>query len=158
MIEFTGRISGAAEKAFWKNGRKIVLVGYLFVFPLVFPILLFFGYLFQSATFIYTFAVCLAIVPIFFFIPKRKKEKMALLPKRIYIKDEHIVCVADRYTESKFLSDVKKVIDHGEFYELQFPFGKVSEKYICQKALLTKGSLQEFETIFKKKIERKLDK
>ena len=75
MIEFTGHISGAAEKAFWKNGRKIVLVGYLFVFPLVFPILLFFGYLFQSATFIYTFAVCLAIVPIFFFIPKRKKEK-----------------------------------------------------------------------------------
>jgi hypothetical protein len=81
-----------------------------------------------------------------------------MLPKRIYIKDDHIVCIADRYTDSKFISDVNKVIDHGEFYELCFPLGKVSEKFICQKDLLTKGSLREFESIFKKKIERKISK
>ena len=117
-----------------------------------FAIPLFFGNLFQSKSFIYTFAIYFALIPLLFFIPKRKKEKLAMLPKRIYIKDEHIVCVADRYTDSKFISDVKKVIDHGEFYELCFPFGKISEKFICQKSLLTKGSLREFEEIFKKKL------
>ena len=155
MIEFNGYISGPAEKAFWRKGRKIVLIGYLFVVPAVIPVLLFFGNLFQSKSFIYAFAIYFALVPVLFFIPKRKKEKLAMLPKRIYINGEHIVCVADRYTDSKFISDVKKVIDHGEFYELCFPFGKISEKFICQKDLLTKGSLREFEESLKRFLKRK---
>lgn len=155
MIEFNGHISGAAEKAFWKKGRKIVLIGYLFAIPAAFSVILFFGNLFRSKSLIYAFAIYFSLVPVLFFIPKRKKERLAMIPKRIYINGEHIVCVADRYTDSKFISDVKKVIDHGEFYELCFPFGKVSEKFICQKSLLTKGSLREFEEIFKKKLIKK---
>ena len=75
-----------------------------------------------------------------------------MLPKRIYTRDNHIVCVADKYTDSKLISDVTKVLDHGEFYELCFPFGKISEKFICQKSLLFKGSLGAFERLFKGKI------
>ena len=75
-----------------------------------------------------------------------------MLPKRIYTNGDHIVCVAEKYTDSKLIKDVKKVIDHGEFYELCFPFGKTSEKFICQKSLLSKGSLGAFERLFADKI------
>ena len=78
-----------------------------------------------------------------------------MLPKRIYTNDDTIVCVADRYTDSKFIDDVKKVIDHGAYYELCFPFGKLSDNFICQKSLLTKGSISEFERHFKGKIIKK---
>ena len=53
------------------------------------------------------------------------------------------------------ISDVKKVVDHGEFYELSFVFGKVSDKFICQKSLLTKGTLEEFKAMFGDKVYRK---
>ena len=78
-----------------------------------------------------------------------------LLPKKIYVEDEYIVCVGEAYEESKFIDDVAKVIDHGEFYELVFPFGNASDKFICQKGLLTKGTLEEFEQLFSGKITRK---
>ena len=43
--------------------------------------------------------------------------------------------------------------DH--FYFIKFPFGKYSDKFICQKSLLTQGTLEEFEALFEGKIERK---
>ena len=39
-----------------------------------------------------------------------------------------------------------------------FIFGKISDKFICQKDLLTKGSLEEFERIFEGKIKRCISK
>lgn len=53
------------------------------------------------------------------------------------------------------IKDVKNVYDHGEFYDLVFPFGKISGKFICQKNLLTEGTLAEFEALFDGKIVRK---
>ena len=56
--------------------------------------------------------------------------------------------------EYRNIEDVKCVRDFGEFYELVFPFGKISEKFICQKDLLSKGTLAEFEALFGDKILR----
>ncbi len=77
------------------------------------------------------------------------------MPKRIYTDNEFIAVETDKEGEFAKISDVKKVVDHGEFYELIFPLGKVGKKYICQKNLLTKGTLEEFESLFEGKIERK---
>ena len=67
----------------------------------------------------------------------------------------HIVCIAEQYKESKPISDVSKVIDCGSYYDIRFPFGKLSDKFICQKDLLTKGSLEKFEELFEGKIRRR---
>lgn len=155
MIEFTGYITGAAEKCFMRKSRKIglsfVAVAILFSLPATFYI----GkVILRDNAFIYAMLGGLCILLLLCFIPKGKKEHFALLPKRIYADKTHIVCVADRYTDSKLISDVTKVIDHGEYYELCFPFGKVSEKFICQKNLLTSGSLKEFEALFEGKVIR----
>ena len=66
-----------------------------------------------------------------------------------------IVCVADKYVESKLLSDVKQVRDFGAFYDVVFPFGKYSEKFVCQKDLLTIGTIEDFEKLFEGRIVRK---
>ena len=155
MIEFKGYLTGAAEKAFFRKGRNMIIkffyIGELFTIPLLFYI----AKIFRSPSFIYIFGGFFLIVPLLFFIPQSKKERLAMLPKRIYTDNEYIVCVAERYTDSKLISDVKEVIDHGEYYELTFPFGKLSDKFICQKALLSQGTLEKFEALFKGKIVKK---
>ena len=77
---------------------------------------------------------------------------MLLLPKRIYSDGESITCVGANYIESKLIGDETLVRDFGEFYELVYPFGKISDKFICQKDLLTQGTIEDFEALFKNKI------
>ena len=79
---------------------------------------------------------------------------IAMTPKKIFVQDEYIVCTADKWTEAKAVSDVKVVRDFGEFYDLVFPFGNASEKFVCQKSLLSKGTLEDFEALFEGKLER----
>ena len=61
----------------------------------------------------------------------------------------------EKFTESAAIEDVVKLVDYGEFYDLSFPFGKLNDKFVCQKSLLSKGTLEEFEALFEGKIIRK---
>ena len=94
------------------------------------------------------------VIPLLTHIPKSKKGKKSIIPKRIYTDEDSIVCVSEKYTEHRLLSDVKQVRDYGEFYEIIFPFGKISSNFICQKNLLTIGTVDEFEKLFDGKILR----
>lgn len=154
MIEFSGYLSGNAEKHFFKKARDyaqtLLTIGAVLALPVV-------GILgFQMYTWIPLGVNCalFIIIPLLVRIPKSKREKISITPKKICIDDDYIICIADKYEECRTISDVKSVLDHGDFYELIFPFGKVSEKFVCQKNLLTKGSLVEFELLFENKIER----
>ena len=154
MIEFNGYLYGAAEDRFYQKSRdfaqNIMLLAVLIVFP---SIVVFFGIRMKSWQFVLGYCSLFVLIPLLARIPKSKKERHALTPKRIYVEDDHIVCICDRYTESRLVSDVTKVINCGEFYELCFSFGKFSEKFICQKNLLTRGTLEEFEALFEGKVQ-----
>ena len=84
-----------------------------------------------------------------------EKERIAMTPKKIFVQDGYIVCATDKQTEAKEVNAVKAVLDFGEFYDIVFPFGNASEKFVCQKSLLSKGTLEDFEALFEGKIERK---
>lgn len=158
MIEFKGYISGKAEKYFFNRSRKIGLIVIVCSnFLILFPVALFFLQNGNRSVFIFC-CTMFAILPLLVFIPKSKKEKLSLIPKRIYTDKESITCVTEKCLESKYIGDEKVVKDHGEFYEIVYPVGKVSDKFICQKSLLTQGTLEEFEALFKGKIVRKTDK
>ncbi len=58
-------------------------------------------------------------------------------------------------SETKNLSNVKKVVDMGEWYKIYFYFPYKSNLFICQKDLLVKGTIEEFEELFSDKIIRK---
>lgn len=154
MVEFNGYITGVAEKHFNKKtrviGRLLLLVSMLLVcIPLIICCVNIQNWLIVK--------ICcfgFAVVTLITYIPKSEKKQKMFIPRKIFIQDDCITCIADKYTETKFIKDVKKVNDYGEFYELIFPFGQISEKFICQKSLLSKGSLSDFESLFEGKIKR----
>ena len=155
MIEFSGYISGVAEKRFRKKSRDLAQNALLVGLLIFFPTIIFVAVKMKYMLLLVVYCAMFAVIPLLTRIPQSKKERKALTPRKIVIDSEYIVCVADKYTESKRVDDVKHVYDFGEFYEIVFPFGKMSEKFICQKDLLTKGSLGEFEKLFKGKIQHK---
>lgn len=155
MIEFNGYLTGAAEKGFVRKSRNFAFFVLIFAVIFSYPMISAVGkYIVRDELFTRIMFIAVCFLPLCCFIPKGKQEHQSMLPKRVYVDDKHIVCVADRYTDSRLLSDVKKVIDRGEYYELFFVFGKMSEKYICQKSLLTKGSLTQFEALFSGKLHK----
>jgi hypothetical protein len=154
MVEFKGQLTGAAEKRFLKKvadmGQNVFLAMSFLMSPVVIRLSIREHSVIPSSVYLIFVAIILLIARI----PKSKKEREAITPKRIYTEENKIVCVAEKYVESRKIADVKCVRDFGEFYELVFPFGKISEKFICQKNLLTKGTLKEFESLFGDKVVR----
>lgn len=60
-----------------------------------------------------------------------------------------------KITKKESLSNVKRVLDFGEWYEIFFRFGDISNAVICQKSLICVGTVEDFETLFEGKIVRK---
>ena len=152
MVNFDGYLTGSAEQHFHKRSRILGQGILLLSIILITPGILRFAIRSNDWTVVTLFvgvSICVMLLPL---IPKSKKERKAITPKRIVVEDEYIVCVAEKYTEIRMINDVRIVRDFGEYYELCFPFGKFSDKFICQKSLLTNGSIQEFEAIFSEKI------
>lgn len=154
MIEFKGYLNGSAEKYFYKKtrivGQNILLTGALILLPAIVSV----GIKTKNWVLLLGYCSLFLIIPLLLLIPKSKKERIAITPKKIFIEDGYIICIADRYTESRLVSEAKILRDFGEYYEIVFPFGKVSDKFICQKDLLTKGTIEDFERLFKGKVIR----
>ena len=53
------------------------------------------------------------------------------------------------------ISDVKIVVDYGEWYDITFYFPHKDIGFICQKDLIVEGTIEEFEKLFEGKIVRK---
>ena len=155
-IEFKGCISGEAVKFYAKNIRKMGFYVLLSVFLLLLPLIIIITLSVELWVILIGYGIFCFVTPLFLLIPKTKNEKNKLLPSRIYTDEEYIIAEGDNFEEYHLISDVVRVIDFGSFYYLSFPFGKKSDKFLCQKSLLTKGSLEDFEALFEGKIERRI--
>ena len=107
-------------------------------------------------------AFCLTIYIIAMIFPNlavSNKKILARCPNRITIEDEKIVCDGSVEVEycSKDILDVKKVLDYGSFYFIKFYFDG-STLYLCQKDLIVKGTIEEFEELFADRLVRKIRK
>lgn len=156
MIEFVGQVNGQAEAFFWKRARRLAIIIFYISLLILLPVVIFFAVITQYWALMIGYAILFVLVPLITLIPKTKKEKQQLLPRRIYTEDEYIVAVVGETEEFRRIEDVKVVIDHGEFYELKFPVGKVSDKFVCQKELLHYGTIEGFEALFSSKLVRKV--
>lgn len=157
MIEFNGYLTGNSQKFFC---NQIVRLQQKFMISIYIPglILLFWfsTLIWGSAIDFYTAAFCITLAALTLLLPKiqTKKEKEKITPQKICIKNDIIISRSNAATESKFIEDVKEVRDYGEFYYLVFPFGKYSYRFVCQKDLLTQGTLEDFEALFNGKIKK----
>ena len=52
----------------------------------------------------------------------------------------------------RMLNSVKEILDYGEWYYFIFNYEDRDPYFVCQKDLLTQGTLEEFEALFEGKI------
>lgn len=155
MIEFNGYLTGKAERHYHKRSFAITLKLSIFTALFLLPVLIYVAKLLKNWIVVIAYFALICSIPFMSSAFRSKKEKKSYIPKRIYIEDDYITSVADKCEDIKCIGDVKLVLDYDEFYEIRFPFGKVSEKFICQKNLISKGRIQQFEALFEGKIVRK---
>ena len=155
MIEFRGQLSSVVEKRILHNQRtmeaKLIFFVFLIMLPSANALANFVGHF--AIVWVYAgMLVCLPIIALT--IPRSKKEKQMFTPKSMVIDEDSITCKKATTCDVRYFEDVKTVRDFGEFYEFVFRFGKISTHFICQKDLLVKGTLEEFEALFDGKIEK----
>jgi len=130
MIEFDGCINGKAEKYFFRKNQILTMKLFLVCYALLaFPIALF-AIKAHNWTVLKACGFMLIGITVLTLIPMTKKDKLNVIPQRIYTDKEIITSVAKKITISKYIGDEKSVIDHGEFYDLncQVKCNKTPEK------------------------------
>lgn len=154
MIEFKGDLTGASQEYALKKTAKLtqrfLLLGSVCLLP---------GSYIISVTVLHNFWIF--ILPALFFVASilsriTYKIHTQKLPRCICI-DSGTVTADFKFNSQTLDTDaVKAVYDYGEFYEIipKINIG-LSPVLICQKDLLTDGTLEEFKKLFDGKITQK---
>ena len=78
-----------------------------------------------------------------------------MMTNLVVINDRTVVCESEADYKETEIEDIKKIVDYGDFYRIVFYFPNLNARFICQKDLITQGSIEEFEERFSDKIIRK---
>lgn len=152
MITFEGELSSLCRYFIIKQAKKRTLVTLLSICCLLIILFIFLALFVSSG---YWFSIVgVAIIPLYCIFPLPKEKIDSLMPIKILIDENKIVCKYKDFTEEKLVSNVKKVIDYGDFYHIIFGIN-FNSKFICQKDLIKEGTLEKFENLFEGKIIRK---
>lgn len=150
MIKFCGELSHNSKMFLIKLEKRTLLLSALIVDLIAsIPIILltiYFDWVFALAFFPLFIIMLIPIMPL------NEKRCNLIFPKTIFIKEDIIICKGKGFEVSNQVDVVKKIIDNGDWYQIYFKFPYKSLRYLCQKNLLTEGSLEEFEELFKDKI------
>lgn len=164
MIEFRGKVSAENYKAIYKKYKggvryAMIISWCVFCIPLIVigihmhnrEMWIWFGVFTGLFTLIAGFFILFPGIAI------REKEMIKNLPVRVTIDEDTI----RRYGENDFyasedLTDLKKVLDMGNWYQFKFYFPHKDIAFICQKDLIVEGTIEEFEELFKDYIVRRI--
>ena len=154
MVKFSGTVSEECKKYILKRESRAISFSCIIVSMIgaVVAIVL----ALTLSKYILMFLFPLALLAILGSLPD-KKGIGKRLPLSITIDKENdeVLLEAQSLSESYQISDVKKIIDAGEWYDLRFTFPHKLVYFVCQKNLLTEGTIEEFEEIFAGLIIRK---
>ena len=150
MIVFEGQISGKCKEGVLRRGAKHSFIGglitaILFAIPTV-------VLAFKIDLIILLFFIVLVPFPFLAAIPPKEKHYPMVFPSKITIDiqtGEMTTQSSQFYAESS-IAEVVKILDMGEWYHIYVK--SKDGRFICQKDLLTNGTLEEFEEFFKDKI------
>lgn len=152
MIEFCGEMSKKCRKRILKTNYKGgLLAGFLTTLVFIWPIVL----LGITRSWLFFTAVpVLFLIPFSVGIPPSKKNMGLLIPSKISIftEDKTILWQSDKRTDEKSFDDVKTVVDEGEWYVFKFCYSQRDIRFVCEKELLSNGTLDDFQKAFEDKI------
>lgn len=159
MIEFSGILSEECKKYIIKNETRLGLIasslamGILAIFSILAAIFIAWYYiLFLILPLVWMPTVCIVGVP--------EKSYGLIMPTQIIIEniedgDAAMTSRGKEFEVFAYASAVKEVMDFGEWYYITFEFAYRNQRFVCQKDLITQGTIEEFETLFADKIIRK---
>ena len=156
IVEFYGEISDECRKKHFKTAFRTIQIVPIAVAAGVIAVCVYLGVVRHEYFYLMIFlAVLCVFAAVFFLIVPRLAVRIALV-KKIIIGDETIT--VKRYHNGQEVSSltrplhkIKKVVDRGIFYSV-YGIGDT----ICEKRLLTTGTIKDFEKIFTGKILRKV--
>ncbi|MCL2821997.1 MAG: hypothetical protein FWD86_02230 [Firmicutes bacterium] len=180
MIEFSGELSDKYKKYYLNKTKKMLWLTALVIFvivgiPLVAIGIAYFSPLITIPAAIGFLAICL-IVPA---AVSASFSPLDGLTEKVLIENGEIVALNSKEIASlghecggieslsidgyfnlsvKSILDVVKVVDYGEWYYIFFIARHIFSDYVCQKDLIVKGTIEDFERLFEGKIVRKCDK
>lgn len=159
IIEFDGQPTGRCKRFMQKRVAKtetliMIIAMCVVMIPVSFLLLEFLGlwilYLIIPAM--------LCIIAMVGIRPFMKNEMNNVLPSKIVIHaNGHMESITSSFHWVKMVEDVEKVLDYGEWYQINFVPGEKNECFICQKDLIILGTIEDFEKLFEGKLVRKTD-
>ena len=145
MIEFKGEITGKTLKFYVNRYKKL------------FGILLIISSLFVGACF-GVYSICIpALFMVVLLVLCPAKVFVSLAPNRVLIdlEDRTIVSAIKGSPDTfRMIDDIIEVKDYGEFYTFKFTSPRNYVNFIAQKDLITQGTIEEFEELFREVIVR----
>ena len=155
MIEFNGELTGKAKEYLIRNQIRIQMIAST-VTAIIYSVPVVLTAFWWNILFI-LFIIPLILLVVVSLIPPSKKAKRSFMPLRIFIDpiEETVVSQCEKGERFRMLEAIEKIVDYGDFYHIIFSFGNRDPYFVCQKSLLTKGTIEEFEALFEGKIERR---
>lgn len=156
MIVFKGEMTKAC-KSFWLSQEMKSKMFSQLAFAVVAGAFAVFGTAFYGARIVgwvsyFILAIVLAF-PVLFLIPKCIKHPIG--KSDIVIRDDgYMISQSTFMTVRIKMDDVIDVLDMGDWYHIRYKDFEHPGAYICQKNLIVKGTLEEFENLFGDKISR----
>lgn len=150
MIEFSGKLSGKAKFYFIKTEAIVGFVSS--IIPSIIVCFLIWKYF--AHWFLYIVIPVLLFVIIIITVVTPNMHYNAIMPMRIIIEKDIIKLENLKVNETKLIEHIKQIVDKGEYYKLKFYFPYKSGRFICQKSLITKGTIHDFEMTFANKIKK----
>ena len=156
MIEFKGEINGASKKFLIKYLTLAQFLCSLIVSVLAFILIAVFALTVSSLAWVCLIPVSVLLVGSL--IPPTKNAQKLFVPKCVFIDltEGSVVQVCEKTERFHMLENVKCIIDYGEWYYFKFCYSDRDPYFVCQKNLLSQGTLEEFEILFQDKIIRKV--
>lgn len=162
MIEFKGQVSKRCQQYISHMEGKMGLVGSSWAILLIMIPTTVILFIYMPLIRFVTLPICILFSALVLFLvyysPFMKSTFPMIIPTRIVIDDEgNITSYGEKFEISNPIDTVFVVFDCGEWYHISWnrKIGFGSERFVCQKDLLTEGSIEEFEKLFEGKIVRK---
>lgn len=153
MIVFNGELSENNKKFLNRKMKNVSIISTCIIsIILVIPITL--AVVFDDTIWAIAYIIIPALI-LFSVVPIPKKKWDTICPTEISINDETVIIHGETFHQEREISQLKRIIDFGDCYKMEFVFPHKSFSCLCQKNLIVKGTLEEFEERFADIIVRK---
>lgn len=153
MICFRGNLSEENKKRL-NQGMVIINVITVAILSIIIAVSVTIAVIYDDVI----WSIIYVIIPIMLALstlPPPKTKQDLVCPTEICIEDKTISIVGNTFHQEREISQIKKIKDVGTCYIIIFKFPNKSFHCLCQKDLITEGTLEQFENRFAELIVRK---